>query len=115
MPQRTTVEAVLAICPTESTDISGPMRAGSLLTDRAYSDLVDEESELVERYCVAHFVAIMDPRATESRFEGIQQKFEIAESGVGLKETRFGRQAIALDTTGTLKRLGAGKAFIEGF
>ena len=62
MPERTTEESVKALCPTRLTDLSGPMRMGSLQVDRVYGDVIDELTELLERAAVAYYIALLDPR-----------------------------------------------------
>lgn len=102
MPQRTTEEAVKALCPTDLTDISGPMRAGSLQIDRVYSDTNDEHTELIERYVVAHYVALLDPRerSVGSAVGGLRVVYEGRMQTEGL--TTYLKTAMQLDTTGKL-------------
>ena len=94
---RTTTEAVLARCPTDMTDISFALQAAGLLVDQVYGATVqDQMSELIERELACHFIAVADPRATESTFDGIRQKFEVGTAGEGILSTQFGRSANAL-------------------
>lgn len=104
MPQRTTESAVKALCPTELTDISAPMRAGSLQIDAVYQDRSDEETELLERYYVAHFVALLDPRAqsASSAVGGLSVRYEGRMTTEGM--TSYLQTVFVLDATGQLEQ-----------
>ena len=104
MKQRTTEGRVKALCPTELTDISGPMRAGALAVNAVYADQVDEITELLERYYVAHFVALLDPReiTASSGVGGLSVRYEGRMTSEGM--TSYLKTVFTLDTTGKLEQ-----------
>ena len=105
MPQRTTEARVKALCPTELTDITGPMRLASIVLDRIYFDRVDEETELIERYLAAHYVALLDPREqrASSAVGGLSVVYEGRMASEGM--TTYLKTATQLDSTGKLAQL----------
>lgn len=83
--------------------------ANNLVTDVCTgSGYTNAKLELIERWLSAHFYAIRDPRMTtkESRGQlgGIRQQFE-SKVDLGLNLTRYGQQAVILDSAGNLKQL----------
>lgn len=70
--------------------------------------LAADVMQRVEALVAAHLLTAGDPVETEFD-DGVQSAtFEGADlSGEGLKETRFGRRALLLDTSGTLATSGA--------
>ncbi len=63
----------------------------------------------VELYLAAHFTAITEERGalTESETADSSEGYEV-KVGEGLKATRYGQQAILLDSSGTLESLAEG-------
>jgi hypothetical protein len=53
----------------------------------------------------AHFVAVRDPKLTSQSANGASESYETNKSGMGLKATRYGQQAILLDTSGFLSSI----------
>ena len=108
---RVTSSDVAAICELDATIPVDPFIAVATL-------LVDEELAIknvlsaarlkeIERYLAAHFYCVRDPRA-QSESAGVSQSYEGSASD-GLKRTRFGQQAIILDTTGRLNTMQLGR------
>lgn len=62
----------------------------------------------IERWIAAHLVAVADPRRIEEKMGDGTDKFQ-AKLGNGLRVTHWGQTAIALDTSGTLKKITDGK------
>lgn len=60
----------------------------------------------IEKLVAAHFVCLDDPRAMEEEIGRGRVVLEAPKAGEGLKATRFGRQAITLDSTGALEKAG---------
>lgn len=60
--------------------------------------------ELIERWLAAHFVRVREERVTEMSAAGTRTKYE-GQDGMGLRATKYGQQAIALDPTGILSGL----------
>lgn len=54
------------------------------------------------RLVAAHFACLRDPRETDVKRMDTSIAFEHGTLGQGLKATRYGQQAIALDPTGIL-------------
>ena len=64
----------------------------------------------IERWLAAHFVAVRDPREVSKTIDTASATFEEMKMGEGLKGTRYGQQALMLDTTGKLVNLNKAKA-----
>lgn len=60
--------------------------------------------ELIERWLAAHFYAILDPRAISEGANFIIQRIE-SQVDLGFDVTRYGQQAMRLDTNGGLAKL----------
>ena len=72
--------------------------------------------KLIETYLAAHFIEVSSPPTRslgigELRIEYADQ-LNRADVGTGFKLTRFGQQAMALDTTGTLASISSGNPFL---
>lgn len=86
----------------------------------AASGLSEARLTEIERWLSAHFVAAsIDPQSKSEGASGISVSYE-GQQGMGLNATRYGQQAILLDTTGTLKRMAdasisAGSHSIDAF
>lgn len=59
----------------------------------------------IERWMAAHFLSQIDPREQVVRIDTIEVNVE-GTTTQGLKNSRYGQQAILLDTTGTLAKIG---------
>lgn len=75
------------------------------LTDEGLSSAILEK---IEKYLAAHFLSMLDRRTSEEDVGDTSFTFE-GDSGMGLKATTYGQQAIAYDTTGTLQKLSEGQ------
>jgi len=62
----------------------------------------------IERWMSAHFVAIREKRANSVKIGDAEETYSV-KVGMGLKATQYGQQAILLDTTGVLDKLGERK------
>jgi hypothetical protein len=75
----------------------------------------DATLELIERWLSAHFYATRDPRTSQEAVKGIMEEFE-GTTKIGLNNTRYGQQALLLDTKGNLALIVAdnsGQLFIR--
>jgi len=63
-----------------------------------------ERLELIERWLAAHFYAIRDPRTTNEKAGSVGASFE-SKVDLNLALTRYGQQAMVLDTQGGLTAL----------
>lgn len=74
--------------------------------DLASTTLTDARKKQIELYLAAHFVAITEEKGnlTRSRKGDSEEEYQM-EIGSGLLSTRYGQQAINLDTSGTLRTL----------
>ena len=59
----------------------------------------------IEMFLAAHFLALQDPAILREGTDSISVTYEGGKLGAGLSQTRWGDQAVFLDTTGTLKSL----------
>ena len=65
----------------------------------------DARLELIERWLSAHFYCVYDPRS-QSESAGVSASYE-GSAAMFLERTRYGQQAMLLDTAGGLARLNA--------
>lgn len=111
---RTTPSAIADIISVEEGDNLSPfIEAASAIVDRVVATAKDEDGspyynepqlELIERWLAAHFYAIYSPRARVESVSSLRVMYE-GETGLGLEHTRYGQQAMLLDTAGGLARL----------
>lgn len=111
MAIRTTDSAVTGII---EVDVDIPLtpfiETANNLVDRVCvnSEYSDATLELIERWLSAHFYATRDPRASMERAGSVEEQFE-GSTKVGLSNTRYGQQALLLDTAGNLALLDQGR------
>ncbi len=73
----------------------------------------------IKKYLSAHYVALKDPSVSvlEEKLGQLSARFEPAaqssKKGLGLRSTKFGREAINLDPTGTIRNLGGTPIWIK--
>jgi hypothetical protein len=72
----------------------------------AIADYSVSRLELIERWLSAHFYAIRDPRATDEKAGSVGATYE-SKVDLNLALTRYGQQAMLLDTNGGLAALNA--------
>lgn len=114
MAVRVTEEEVKAIIDTELTveQVEPFIAAASIMVDEYLSSKITNSTVLkeVERWLAAHLIASgPDPREQEVRIGTIEVNLE-GRTGQGLAFSRYGQQAMLLDTSGTLKNIGKQKA-----
>lgn len=63
--------------------------------------------ELIERWLAAHFYVMSDQVVKEERTEGAHAKYQ-GETNMYLEASKYGQQAILLDSTGCLAAIAAG-------
>lgn len=103
---------VRAIITTNLTDLSSFITSANELTSTELSGKGLSTSRLkdIEKWLAAHFVAINDDKLRTVEEEVGESRRRTGENvrgviGQGLLLTRFGQQAIVLDSTGTLAAL----------
>jgi len=99
------VAAIIDYDSTGITDITPFIAAATILVDKiaAFDTGIDAtQLKEIERWLSAHFVAIRDPKLTSQSANGASESYETNKTAFGLKLTRYGQQAIALDTSGYL-------------
>lgn len=104
---RTTPELVQSILKTKVDIDLEPMieYATELVDDQCLnSGYTEPRLEKIERLLAAHFYCIRDPRTTLEHAGSIRQFFE-NKVDLGLRLTRYGQQAIIMDTAGNLAAL----------
>lgn len=105
---RTTDEAVAGIIETDEDIPLTPFIevANELVTEvcGSVTTYTTTRLELIERWLSAHFYAIRDPRSTREEVEGIRDTYE-SKVDLGFDLTRYGQQAMRLDTNGGLAAL----------
>ena len=118
MAIRTTSEAVGKLHPAgsdedEDVDFTPFIETANNLVDQVCleSDYSDATLELIERWLAAHFYAQLDPRTVMEEVRGARERFE-GETKIRLDNTRYGQQAMIIDTAGNLKALNEGKGKI---
>jgi hypothetical protein len=99
----------------EDIDTSAAITDGNLLVDQVCldSDYSEELLTRIETYLAAHFLAIRDPRTSFETIGEIQDRFE-GKTDMGLRFTRYGQQAILLDTAGNLAKLDNTQKTVKG-
>lgn len=104
---RTTSNKVTELVPSDM-DVASFIEAASLIVDEELVNqgLTEARLELIERYLAAHFLTL-----TEERGGLIKSSAGLASDtyadiyGKGFHSTRFGQQAVAFDTSGSLSKL----------
>lgn len=107
MAYRTTAEAVAKIIDVEDEDDLDPFiePANMLVTDVCTSSgYSDAKLEIIERWLSAHFYAILRPRNFLEQVDTLREQIE-SKIDLGLNVTRYGQQAMRLDTAGNLAAL----------
>lgn len=66
------------------------------------SGLTEQRMILIDKFLSAHFYKINYPDPIEDKIDNTAQRWDYGKVGEGLMATRYGKQAIAFDTTGTL-------------
>lgn len=69
--------------------------------------LTEGRLELIERYLTAHYATLLTERGglVSSEVDDVRDTYGGPKDGVGLAMTRYGQQAIAFDSSGTLKAM----------
>lgn len=111
---RTTDEKVGEIIEVEEEDDLSPFieSASSLVEEELaqYENATTKPTlstarlELIERWLSAHFYAVLRPRTVAEKADVVSERFE-SKVDLNLANTRYGQQAMVLDTSGTLKGL----------
>ena len=116
MTARVMAEQVMQIISTDLTEAqieafinSANVLIDSVLLDR---DLPAALLTEIELWLSAHFLSMRDQRVKSERVDEYSATFQ-GETGMGLKATTYGQQALALDYSGTLENLGRSRAVIE--
>lgn len=107
MAVRTTAEKVEAIIEVESgVDLTPFIEdANELVTECCLdSDYSAARLIRIETWLAAHFYAIYSPRLANENAGGVGQSIETS-IGLGFNVTRYGQQAMRLDTAGNLAAL----------
>lgn len=108
MAQRISSDEVLDIIDVQDGIVVQPfIMAASLVIDTnlASAGLTAGLLKEIERWLSAHFLAIRDPRFTQVKTDSDTMVFEHGKTGMGLKATMYGQQALSLDPTGILAAL----------
>ena len=119
MPVRTTPEAVSKIIEVDIStralaDVLEPFieTASQVVTDVCGgSDYTDEKFELIERWLAAHFYGVFDTQL-QGETAGPVTATYFWKTGFILHQTRYGQQAMMIDTDGSLARLN--KQLLDG-
>ncbi len=113
---RITVDELKEVVEAGDKDISIFIETAALVVaeDLSGADLTDARKRLIELYLAAHFFAVTEERGglvRSSTGDGAETYADVY--GKSFNSTRFGQQAISLDTTGVLANLGIGGAKAE--
>lgn len=81
--------------------------ATTLVTDKLASQtcLSDDAKDQIEALLAAHFLSMRDQRVSSEKVGDASFTYQ-GQTGMGLKSTFYGQQAIALDCSGVLEGLG---------
>lgn len=114
MANRVEPNEVRDIITTSRTDLQPFIMAANLLiTDiLGSSDLSTAQLKEIERWLAAHFVSISDGGSGEVIEKEVGEtriKYAVV-MGKNLGNTRYGQQALFLDTTGLLSKVGKSRA-----
>lgn len=107
MPVRTTDGAVRKLMDLDDDFDTAPFieAANSLVNDVCTgSGYSDSKLELIERWLSAHMCAILDPPANIETADQVTAHYD-SKVALGLNLTRWGQQAMRLDTDGNLAGL----------
>lgn len=111
MAARITENELKAICEVDSTITLTPfIEQATMLVDEELAPrgtLTALRLKMIELNLAAHFYCVRDPK-TQNESAGISQSFE-GSASEGLKRTRYGQQALILDTTGRLNTMQLGR------
>lgn len=111
---RTDPPAVAGICEVDDSidltpfiafanELTTDKPAAVLLADGITPYLSNTRLEMIERLLAAHFYSVCrDPQTVIEQVDTLRTTFETNKPGFNLKLTRFGQQAMVLDTTGSL-------------
>lgn len=107
MPRTTParVGTLVALDETSWPDLDTHIQSANVLVTKvcvsAADPLDDAHLALVETWLAAHFYAVTDPQSTYEQAGSVSIKYE-GTVDLNLNLTRFGQQAMLLDTTGGL-------------
>jgi hypothetical protein len=105
---RTTSSAVKSIVTTSVADVTTPFIDDANLLVTAHlgdSGLSAALLEMIERYLAAHYVTISQGGQLTLQKVGQSSEMIAGKFSTGLNSTRYGQQAVALDTTGALAKI----------
>lgn len=112
-PPHATVEEVRLICPTTATDAQVEMciAMAQVMVGTSLAGTSQSEQALwaIELQLSAHYVCLIDPRATDIGDGDTRVSLQRGQDGKGFESTQYGQAAIALDASGTLGNLGTRK------
>lgn len=103
---RTTDEQVRTILGQSTADVTAAIEVATALVDEHCSSVESYDAaalERIERFLAAHFFEITEPKASMEKAGPVSQSFDI-KNGLALNQTRFGQQAMFLDSNGNLAR-----------
>lgn len=83
-------------------------------TELATSGLSEERQTTITTFLAAHFAHTASPRAASEDFDGYKYTGQ-GKTGMDLKATFYGQNALLLDTSGKLAALGTRKITIHAY
>lgn len=104
---RTSTDKVKEIITTSLTDLRPFITAANIIVSEKLSstDLTAATLAEIERWLAAHFVACKERQPTSRKMGESEDRYHYSRKE-GLFQTTYGQAAIALDTTGSLAKLG---------
>lgn len=116
MSRRTTTERVIELGNiASSANVTPYIDTASSVVDEVEDNdqdntLTTARKELIERWLSVHFYKVQNPDATSQSLGGASKSYDgRGGGGEGFKATSWGKQAVALDTTGFLDSYGTGR------
>lgn len=115
MAARTTISAVQGILGVNyngKTPLGRFIETATMMVDHVKTmaatkeiTLTDSELEIIERWLSAHYYCVNDPLYTSRSTGGSSGSFQRGTSGDGMAGTEYGRNAIDLDYSNSLRNL----------
>lgn len=112
-----TAAQVIALTGTSLAEatVSAIIDDAALLVEGCVSTYSADRQAAIVKWVAAHLIASTGSEGvlTSDKLGDAQQSYARAQTGMALRGTTYGQQALLLDTTGCLSRLGMGRATLQ--
>lgn len=113
MVEKPEASDVIAITDTDLPDgaVSSIIDDAALMVERCVKNMDAERQKAIIKWVTAHMIASgPDKVRTSEKLGDASESFATAQLGKGLEGSVYGQQALALDDTGCLNRIGRPRA-----